>query len=441
MMNWQSLLSARRFSDKVDHVTHDKNRSRFEQDYDRIIFSQPFRKLQDKTQVFPLPEDDFVHTRLTHSLEVSSVGRSLGKNAGLYILEKYPDLNNDFTVHDFGSIVASACLAHDLGNPPFGHAGEDGISSFFTTTETGKSFENKVSSEEWKDLTTFEGNAQGFRILNSPLYRGTELTFASLGAFTKYPLSSSSPKTKGRKSQKKYGYYQDNSADFKKMVEAMGLINISENAWCRHPLAFLVEAADDICYGIIDFEDGCRLGLISLETYKTLLSKIIGESYSEEKLEKVPSLNEKLGILRAMAIFQLVKECSDLFVEKEEELLNGTFDQALTDAIPSSEVLTEISALSVNEIYRSRQVLEREAGGYEVISKLMEAFCMAAYEKVFAKPSAKNKTIFRLLPQEYKIQLEQEGLSVYQTLQFVTDYISSLTDRYAMRLYKIVFGL
>ncbi len=439
-MNWQSLLSARRFSDKSPDTRHDKNRSRFEQDYDRIIFSQPFRKLQDKTQVFPLPEDDFVHTRLTHSLEVSSVGRSLGKDAGLYVLEKYPELKDQFSVHDFGSIVASACLAHDLGNPPFGHAGEDGISSFFTSTEAGKAFESLVTQDEWKDLTTFEGNAQGFRILNSPLYRGTELTFASLGAFTKYPLSSSSEKTQGRKSQKKYGYFQGNSEEFRTMAQAMNLTPIVEGSWCRHPLAFLVEAADDICYGIIDFEDGCRLGLISFETYKTLLAQIIGSNFSEEKLERVPSLNEKLGILRAMTISQLVTECSQVFVEKEEELLIGTFDQALTDVIPSAPILNEIGSLSVNKIYRSRQVLEREAGGYEVISKLMESFCLAAYEKAFDRACAKNKTIYRLLPQEYKILLEAEGITVYQTLQYITDYISSLTDRYAVRLYKILTG-
>ncbi|MEQ9231391.1 MAG: dNTP triphosphohydrolase, partial [Cyclobacteriaceae bacterium] len=331
-------------------------------------------------------------------------------------------------------------LAHDLGNPPFGHAGEDGISSFFTSTEAGKAFESLVTHDEWKDLTTFEGNAQGFRILNSPLYRGTELTFASLGAFTKYPLSSSSEKTKGRKSQKKYGYFQGNSEEFRTMAQAMNLTPIVEGSWCRHPLAFLVEAADDICYGIIDFEDGCRLGLISFETYKSLLAQIIGSNFSEEKLERVPSLNEKLGILRAMTISQLVTECSLVFVEKEEELLSGTFDQALTDVIPSAPILNEIGSLSVNKIYRSRQVLEREAGGYEVISKLMESFCLSAYEKAFDRASAKNKTIYRLLPQEYKILLEAEGITVYQTLQYITDYISSLTDRYAVRLYKILTG-
>ena len=440
-MNWISLLSASRYNDKVEHVSHDKIRSRFEQDYDRIVFSQPFRKLQDKTQVFPLPEDDFVHNRLTHSLEVSSVGRSLGKNAGRFLLDKYSELSDQFSVNDFGSIVASACLAHDLGNPPFGHAGEDGISSFFRNTDQGRFFESKVSSEEWTDLITFEGNAQGFRILNSPLYRGTELTFATLGAFTKYPLSSSSDKNSGKKSQKKFGYYQSEKQLFRKMADRMQLYSNGESSWSRHPLAFLVEAADDICYGIIDFEDGCRLGLISFETYRNLLGEIIGENFSSEKLDKIPSLNERLGIMRAMAISQLVSECSEFFQQNEEAILLGHFDQALTDSILSSSVMKKISEHSVKKIYRSRQVLEREAGGYEVISKLMDRFCVAAYHKIFGKAAPRDKTICALLPEEFQLQIEKEGITVYQTLMFITDYISSLTDRYAMRLYKIVNGL
>jgi dGTPase len=440
-MNWSSLLSARRFSDKSEHITHDKNRSRFEQDFDRIIFSQPFRKLQDKTQVFPLPEDDFVHTRLTHSLEVSSVGRSLGKNAGLHILGKYAELNELYTVHDFGSIVAAASLAHDLGNPPFGHAGEDGISSFFIESDLGKTIQSKVAEKEWNDLIKFEGNAQGFRILNSPIYRGMEMTFAAFGAFTKYPLSSSSEKIKGRKSQKKYGYYQSNSDQFQTVAEEMNLRAMSAGVWCRHPLAFLVEAADDICYGIIDLEDGCRLGLVPFETYRDLLAQIIGDNYSEEKLSRVHSLNEKLGILRALAISQLVHECTDLFLTKEPELLSGDFDKALTGNIPSADTMVAISELSVRDIYRSRIVLEKEAGGYEVIYKLMDAFCYATFHTLFAQPTPRHQTIFRLLPAEYQQQLKGEGITVYEAMQFITDFISSLTDRYAVRLYKIIYGI
>ena len=440
-MNWNHLLSSRRFSDKSRDISHDKNRSRFEQDYDRVIFSQPFRKLQDKTQVFPLPKDDFVHTRLTHSLEVSSVGRSLGKDAGRFILEKYPELNDEFSIHDFGSIVASACLTHDIGNPPFGHAGEDGISSFFSSTVDGAFFQAKMTTEEWQDLTTFEGNAQGFRILNSPLYRGTELTFATLGAFTKYPLSSFASKDSSRKSQKKFGYYHSASERFSELAGEIKLLEFGEQSWSRHPLAFLVEAADDICYTIIDLEDGCRLGLIPFDIFKSLLAEIIGENFSEEKLNRLPSLNEKLGIMRAMAIAKLVEQCSSVFQEQEPHVLKGSFDQALTDCIPSAGTVSEISKLSVEKIHRSRSVLEKEAGGFEVITKLMEAFCTSAYACRFASPRPRHESLYRLLPQEYQLEFENDDLSVYESLQLVTDYVSSLTDRYAVSLYKIVYGL
>lgn len=437
-MDWLKLLSYRRPGEsKVG--THDEIRSRFEQDYDRITFSHPFRKLQDKTQVFPLPEDDFVHTRLTHSLEVSSVGRSLGKNVGVYLLEKYPELKgNGYSVHDFGAIVGAACLAHDLGNPPFGHSGEDSISSFFLTNEKGLAFKKQVSEEEWKDLTTFEGNAQGLRILNGK-NGGLKLTFATLGAFTKYPLSSSSKKEKGRKSQKKFGYYQCNAALFAELADEMGLVKLGDNSWCRHPLAFLVEAADDICYHIIDLEDGCRLGLVPFETVRDLLAEIIGEAYSKEKLEKIPSLNEKLGILRAMAISQLVSECTTLFQENEERMLDGTFDTDLTGLIPSAPAMKKIIDLSIHKIYRSKLVLEREAGGYEVIDNLIEAFATSVYAKYFGDPLPKDKSIMRLFPEEYEVQLE-DASSVYEALQIVVDFVSGLTDSHAVRLYKTIKG-
>ncbi|GAB4248095.1 MAG: deoxyguanosinetriphosphate triphosphohydrolase [Ekhidna sp.] len=437
-MNWPQLLSHKRPGESTASP-HDHVRSRFEQDYDRIIFSHPFRKLQDKTQVFPLPEDDFVHTRLTHSLEVSSVGRSLGKNAGVFLLNKYPDLKNiGYTVHDFGSIVGAACLAHDLGNPPFGHSGEDSISSFFLTNKNGQFFKEKVTSKEWQDLTTFEGNAQGLRILNKK-NGGLKLTFATLGAFTKYPLSSSCEKEKGRKSQKKFGYYQCNAALFSELATEMGLISLGDGKWCRHPLAFLVEAADDICYHIIDLEDGCRLGLVPFEKVKELLAAIIGDAYSEEKLDKIPSLNEKLGILRAMAISQLVTECSKLFQEKEEEMLEGTFDRGLTGLIPSANAMNEIIELSIDKIYRSKPVLEKEVGGFEVIDHLIEAFATAAYANYFDKPLPKHKSILRIIPEAFTVQLDDTS-SVYEALQVIIDFVSGLTDTHAVRLYQTIKG-
>ncbi len=437
-MNWLQLLSNKR-PGETKVASHDETRSRFEQDIDRIIFSHPFRKLQDKTQVFSLPEDDFVHTRLTHSLEVSSVGRSLGKNAGLYLLGKYPNLKaNGYTVHDIGAIVGAACLAHDLGNPPFGHSGEDSISSFFLTNKKGLFFEDKVSKKEWKDITTFEGNAQGLRILNKK-NGGLKLTYATLGAFTKYPIFSSCEKDKTRKSQKKFGYYQCNADLFKMLASEMGLKQLNDGLWVRHPLAFLVEAADDICYYIIDLEDGCRLGLVSFDVVQSLLAAIIGDAYSEKKLEKIPSLNEKLGILRAMAISQLIKECSQLFQKKEEEILRGEFDTDFTSLIPSTEAMNTIMNLSREKIYRSKQVLEKEIGGFEVINHLTEVFARAMYAKYFDQPRPAHQSILQLMPEEIEVQLGESD-SVYESLQIVIDFISSLTDSHAVRLYQTING-
>lgn len=438
-MNWSKLLSYKRPGDSLSQNT-EPTRSPFEQDYDRIIFSNPFRRLQDKTQVFPLPEDDFVHTRLTHSLEVSSVGRSLGKNAGIFLLQKYPELSSEgYAIGDFGGIVGAACLAHDLGNPPFGHSGEDSISSFFLTNEIGLRFKDKVAEEEWNDLIAFEGNAQGFRILNSNVNGGLKLTFASLGAFTKYPLSSSCKKEKGRKSQKKYGYYQCDSQLFVQIADTMGLIKLGDDKWCRHPLAFLVEAADDICYHVIDLEDGCRLGLVPFDKVKSLLASIIGDAFSEEKLAKIPSVNQKLGTLRAMAISKLISECSIVFEENEEQMLDGSFDSALTSLIPSAKELDIIIKLSIEKIYQSKQVLEREAGGHEVIDHLMEAFIVAAYTSKFEVARPKHTSILRLLPEEFAVQLDNE-LTVYETFQIIIDFISGLTDSHAVRLYQTIKG-
>ncbi|SNS52236.1 dGTPase [Ekhidna lutea] len=438
-MNWLQLLSHKR-PGETKTVAHDQTRSRFEQDYDRIIFSHPFRKLQDKTQVFPLPEDDFVHTRLTHSLEVSVVGRSLAKIAGNYLLEKYPELQEEgYSVNDFGGIVGAACLAHDLGNPPFGHSGEDSISSFFLTNKKGQFFKEKVTSKEWQDLITFEGNAQGLRILNSKGNGGLKLTYATLGAFTKYPISSSCEKEEGRKSQKKFGYYQCNANLFKEMADEMELASNGESKWCRHPLAFLVEAADDICYHIIDLEDGCRLGLVPFETVKELLAEIIGDSYSEEKVQKIASQHERLGTLRAMAIGQLIQECSEAFIANEEAMLTGSFDTDLTSTIPSAKAMDKIIKLSIDKIYRSKLVLEKEAGGYEVIDNLIDAFATSVYAKYFDQPLPKHKSILRLLPEEYEVQLQGVN-SVYDALQIVIDFISGLTDSHAVRLYKTIKG-
>lgn len=442
-MNWLDLMSSKRFGDKNDFVQGNESRSRFEQDFDRLIFSHPFRRLQDKTQVFPLPEDDFVHTRLTHSLEVSSVGRSLGKAVGGLVIKKYADLAEvGYTIHDFGGIVAAASLAHDLGNPPFGHSGESAISAFYTDSEAGRSLKGQMSDSEWCDLTSFEGNAQGFRILNDDWNGGLRLTYACLGAFTKYPKSSTAPKDNRRKSQKKYGFYQSESKQFTELAENMNLRYLGTETWCRHPLSFLVEAADDICYGIIDLEDGCRLGLVSFEEVKSLLVAIIGKSFSEEKLNRIKDQNSQLGLLRAMTIHQLIQESVSVFEKQEEEILSGEFDEALTGNIPSADVLANISSLSIRKIYRSRQVLERESGGFEVIGQLMKVFIEAVHSKLFRSITygPKYKSIYRLLPELQRQKLEEPEVSVYLSCMIIGDFISSLTDTHAIKLYRIING-
>ena len=331
-MNWTQLLSDKRPGENKKYTF--SQRSKFEQDYDRIIFSHPFRMLQDKTQVFPLPKQDFVHTRLTHSLEVASVGRSLGKLAGERIIANGGLANTDISSGDFGAIVAAASLMHDLGNPPFGHAGENAISGFFKDNPNSEFIKWQVTEKEWKDLTNFEGNAQGFRLVNKQNYQGLKLTYATLGAFTKYPRESllSSVET-GRKSQKKYGFLQYNQEVFQDMANEMGLIRIGKGedlTWCRHPLAFLVEAADDICYNIIDLEDGTNFGLVKMEDTKELLVRIIGDHFEEEKYQRIPQRKEKISILRAMAIQELISQCVQSFVERESQPLDASFDEAIS---------------------------------------------------------------------------------------------------------------
>ncbi|PTB94203.1 deoxyguanosinetriphosphate triphosphohydrolase [Marivirga lumbricoides] len=443
-MEWIKLLNPDRLGQSGKNA-QSSARSFFEQDYDRIIFSHPFRRLQDKTQVVPLPEEDFVHTRLTHSLEVSSVGRSLGKKVGEVITEKYPELKEaGFSAFDFGAIVAAASLSHDIGNPPFGHSGEDAISDFFEKSTIGKTIKAQVSEAEWKDLTNFEGNAQGFRLLNRPDNQGIKLTLSTLAAFTKYPRPSLiSERDKSRRSQKKYGFFQSEKDIFTELAEAVGLLRLShsEAIYSRHPLTFLVEAADDICYHIIDLEDGCRLGWVPFEQARDLLAEILGESYMPEKLEKTKGKNEKIGYLRALAINALIEQCVNIFKENEAEILSGQFDTALMDLVPSKKVLRDIIAVSVQKIYRSRLVLETEAVGHVVLEGLLSSFLEAAIAQKGKEDSGqKDLTVFRLLPEAYQEMITETG-SFYEISMICIDYISGMTDRYAITLYRKLKGI
>ncbi|MEZ4973277.1 MAG: deoxyguanosinetriphosphate triphosphohydrolase [Cyclobacteriaceae bacterium] len=438
-MHWSSLLSSQRIGSAKTATGN--FRSAFEQDYDRIIFSHPFRRLQDKTQVHPLPEHDFVHTRLTHSLEVSSVGRSLGKKAGEVVLGRHNDLA-EHTPFDFGAIVAAASLAHDLGNPPFGHSGEDGISDFFIHHPVGQSFQKLVTENEWADLIQFEGNAQGFRILNKNQYKGLHLTYATLGAFTKYPCPARfEGRNRKRKSQKKYGYFQTEAKIFEDVATQLQLSEATAGVWSRHPLAFLVEAADDICYNIIDLEDGCRLGLVSFDDTVELLAGILKESFDEAKLSLIPGQDEKIGVLRALAIGKLIDECANVFVENESDILDSKFDQALTDHCMSAVALNEISKISIEKIYRARHVVEIESAGYEVLPGLMEEFSQAGRVHLDGNASKKFQNLMRLLPPEVRASIDQCDGSHYLMLRNMIDFISGMTDRHAISTYRKIKGI
>jgi len=443
-MNWIQLLSDKRPGERKK--SHNNQRSKFEQDYDRIIFSHPFRMLQDKTQVFPLPKQDFVHTRLTHSLEVASVGRSLGKLAGEKIIKKHPETQeHGYTSYDFGAIVSAASLMHDMGNPPFGHAGENAISEFFKSEKIAQTIQPNVSQKEWADITNFEGNAQGFRLVNRQNYQGLKLTFATLGAFTKYPRESKidSPDT-SRKSQKKYGFLQSNKSVFQEIANEMGLIKLGESidaSWCRHPLAFLVEAADDICYNIIDLEDGTNLGLVSLDETKSLLVEIIGDSFDEQKYQKIESVKEKVSVLRAMAIQRLIVQCVDKFIEREDEILAGTFDKALTDHIQSTPALKQIQSISFIKIYKSKPVIEKEVAGFEVLKGLLETFVPGIVNlKSSNNVNWYESSLIKLLPVDYQTDIEK-AKTLYETLLILLDFISGITDSYALSLYRNIKGI
>ena len=378
-MYWEQLLSLKRQGDKNKRLRKEQDETRlaFEVDYDRIIFSSAFRSLQDKTQVIPLSKTDFVHTRLTHSLEVSVVGRSIGRMVGKKIIEKHPHLYeiHGFQANDFGAIVAAASLAHDIGNPPFGHSGEKAIGEYFKIGK-GQQYQSLLSQKEWQDLIDFEGNANGFSVLSTSregIEGGLRLTYATLGAFMKYPKESLPKKPTKQISDKKYGYFQQDKLFFQEVASDLGLIqksNANEVHYHRHPLAFLVEAADDICYTIIDFEDGINLGLVSEDYALEYLIKLVKDRIDSPKFNQLKSKEDRISYLRALAIGTLIEDAVALFFEHEEAILKGEFHHSLTDKSKYQVQMKDIINLSVQNIYQSREVIEKEIVGYEILQTL-----------------------------------------------------------------------
>jgi dGTPase len=442
MMNWEKLLSYQRMDEDSNISTV---RTGFEKDFDRIVFSASFRQLQDKTQVVPLPEDAFVHTRLTHSLEVSCVGRSLGKNAGYYLIEKYPNLKNSINESDIAAIVAAACLAHDIGNPPFGHSGEKAISDYFINGNGKKWFDTVESKDQWEDLTSFEGNANGFRLLvNSVTHpkKGMNLSLPTLAAFTKYPKASL-PNLKSTKKNifKKYGFFQTEKGFFQKVADGVGLKKYDESTWYRHPLAFLVEAADDICYSIIDFEDALNLGLIGEEKL-SLLKEICQPILDEEKLDNIADYNSKIAYLRALSINVLANEVGKVFEENEEKMLAGEFYDSLIDFIPQKDIVKTIKSITLQKLYKSKTVLEIEAAGFEVISGLLDLFIHAVHYKRYdlEKKNYYLDKILEIIPQQYQ-NTPNDGDGFYTNIIQICEYIAGMTDSFAIALYKKFKGI
>ena len=444
-MTWEQLLSLKRYGDTHKRLRKEQDETRlgFEVDYDRIIFSSEFRSLQDKTQVVPLSKTDFVHTRLTHSLEVSVVGRSLGRKVGQKVLEKHPYLRDvhSYQINDFGAIVAAAALAHDIGNPPFGHSGEKAIGEFFKNGE-GRYFEDQLTKKEYQDLCSFEGNANGFKILTESRngrVGGLRLSYATLGAFTKYPKESLPKKPTKHIADKKYGFFQGDKTLFDEIASELGLIKRGADdsiSYCRHPLVYLVEAADDICYTIIDFEDGINLGLIQEEFALEYLINLVRDSIQTKTYNALKSTQDRLSYLRALAINTLINEAVDLFMANEDAILAGEFSKALLDHSRFEAQINDIISLSIKNIYQSTEVIDKEIVGYKVINELLGIFTKSVINHLKGDVSNFDRLILKVL--EPNVDLETDN--IYERLLSVCFYVSKMTDSNAMLSYQKLKG-
>jgi dGTPase len=442
-MQWDKLLSAKRLGQETKEITNpDEIRSQFQRDYDRIIFSSPFRRLQNKTQVFPLPGSVFVHNRLTHSLEVASVGRSLANLVALE-LKKRNDIQNKNILDELGTIVSAACLAHDLGNPPFGHAGEEAISRFFIQG-SGMAVKDQVADNEWLDLIHFEGNANALRLLtnqfNGRRKGGFALTYTTLAALIKYPHGSDGLK----KGKKKYGYFQTEKDTFLQIAQELGLKNKNENPleFARHPLVYLVEAADDICYEIMDIEDAHKLKILSTQkTFDLLLGFFDTKEdryFFEQKenvFKEVTDINEQVSYLRASVISKLIKESADVFMTHHDQILEGEYNSNLIKDLQGSSknAFEKCKSLAIKEIYNYPSVVKIELTGYNVLGTLLDEFITA-----LAEPNSEySKKLLSIIPSQFNV----EDVCFYKKTMAVVDFVSGMTDLYAVDLYKDIKGI
>ena len=437
IMSWERLICDKRLG--LEHYTDSNNtgiRSDFQRDYDRLVFSSPFRRLQNKTQVFPLPGSIFVHNRLTHSLEVSSVGKSLAREVSIKLKDKYRKECWVEKLEDIGEIVGAACLAHDLGNPPFGHSGEKAISSFFSEGE-GSSLKLFLSEEEWNDLIHFEGNANSFRQLTHRFAGrrpgGFAMTYSMLASIVKYPFSSNHVNEKG-----KFGFFTSEKETYEKIADELGIIKKGNEQYVRHPLVYLVEAADDICYQIMDLEDAHKLKIVNT---REVLELMLG-FFSEERKLKIQSVmsnvtdkNEKVGYLRSCIIGTLVHECANAFISHEDAILKGEFSGGLIDHISTltKQAYRACSDLAYAKIYCASSVVEIDLAGNQIIAFLMK--------KLIDAVRFPDKNYSRLLLSKVPQQYEVYAPTLFGKIQAVLDHMSAMTDVYALDLYRKLNGM
>ena len=440
-MEWKQLISNKRFGQEHKHAERHDDRSEFKRDYDRLIFSSAFRRLQNKTQVFPLPGSIFVHNRLTHSLEVASVGMSIGNDISRRVIQKRPELKETL-VEELGTIVSAACLAHDLGNPPFGHSGEKAIQTFFSEGP-GQKIKSMVSSEFWDDITHFEGNANAFRILTHRFkgrrQGGFVMTYSMLASIVKYPFASCLAGNHG-----KFGFFASEAESYRKIADELGIFCKSAPGeplkYARHPLVYMVEAADDICYEIMDIEDSHKLKILSFAETEHLLLSFFDEDIQQKIRQRIideelTDENEKVVYMRASVIGKLENECVTAFLAHEEEILAGTFEGSLIDHISERQkkAYKECEKISYSKIYQSKPVLDIELSGYQIMATLMEVFIEAA-----VNPSRfYSKQLLRRVSSQYDI--ENENLE--ERIMAVIDYISGMTDIYALDIYQKINGI
>ena len=439
-MNWERLISAKRLGMEGVETSHKDDRSAFLRDYDRLIFSAPFRRLQNKTQVFPLPGSVFVHNRLTHSLEVSCVGRSLGNNVSRGILHKHPELTGS-NITEIGNIVSAACLAHDMGNPPFGHSGEKAISAYFTEGK-GQCLEEHFSKAkgQWTDIINFEGNANAFRLLAHQFIGrrkgGFAMTYSTLASIVKYPYASILANGKH-----KFGFFDSEAPLFAKIADELGIIRLSELGeplkYVRYPLVWLVEAADDICYLLMDLEDAHKLKILSTEKTIGLMMDFLESKEQEHAfsiISMVTDVNEQVSYLRSKLVGVLVEECTQVFLNNEEAILDGSFSGSLINHISETprNAYKKCAELSVQKIYRSRDVLEVELAGFRIISTLLDLMV----EAVLNPEREYSKLLIGRVSSQYDINAPD----IYNRLLAVLDYISGMTDVYALDIYRKING-